>query len=519
MMKDDFDVLVVGSGATGSWAAKALTEGGLEVGLVEAGASVTVERDFVSETIAADTIKGRTIQSRCGACRGFARRFFVNDEENPYSTPPNAPFNWFRGRQVGGRLHTWARHAPRISNQQFMPNATDDDRSWPLSQELLAPHYARVERRLGIFGRADGIESIPDGFFLPPSPLSPLAIEVCERVHAENPRTAITPARNVRKNEERIPLALADAQRTGRLTLMPDTIVSSIVVDDRVGRATGVRVVDRATKVHRELRGKNVVLGASAFESVRILLNTRSARYPHGLGAAGGRGVLGHYVCDHVFCVATGSLSADQGRRAAQSPRIPADKWDFAGTTLYLPGQQSETDEFIGKYGIQLCLSPQGWRFWIALAFGEMLPRFECAVRLAPDLRDAWGIPALHIDCTHSDNEVKMAAHMTKRLSELATIAGLKESPPGPVQADVNTAYGAFLPGGAVHEVGGARMGRSPSSSVVNSVCQCWECENVFVVDGSCFPYLPFQNPALTMMAIADRACDFIMGRNPARTE
>ena len=302
------DAIVVGSGAAGSWAAKELTEGGLAVVLLEAGRALDTERDFPTGAPRrggrafrlSARMRGQHIQARCSFFAPHTRHFYVNDRQDVYTTPAGRPFVWIRGRQLGGRLHTWARHAPRISRAGFLPSAdASDERRWPISYEELAPYYAKVERTLGVFGRRDGIPDLPDGDFLDPPPLTPFEEEFCRRVTAASPTTHVTPARNVLHNPGRIPVPLALASRTGRLRIETDSIVRHILIDANTGKAKGVLVVDRNTGQTREVLGRRIVLAASAFESVRILLNSACPSHPAGVG--GSSGTLGHFEVDPIF--------------------------------------------------------------------------------------------------------------------------------------------------------------------------------------------------------------------------
>ncbi len=521
------DAIVVGSGAAGSWAAKELTEGGLDVVLLEAGRALDAQRDFPSWAPRPGSrafrlrarLQGQHIQARCAFFAPHTRHFYVNDREDAYTTPAGKPFVWFRGRQLGGRLHTWARHAPRIASAGFVPSDDAcDERRWPISYEELAPHYAKVERTLGVFGRSDGIPELPDGEFLDPAPLTPFEEEFCRRVTAGAPAVHITPARNVKHNPGRIPLPLALAGRTGRLRIETDSIVKHIVIDADAGRAKGVLVVDRNDKRAREVLGRVIVLAASAFESVRILLNSACPRHPAGIG--GSSGVLGHFIGDHLFHWAVASVSSNGGPPVPSTPE-PADAYDWAPTRLYIPDfwRRTAPRDRCGRYGVQISFAHRAGRSIASMSFhGEMTPRFENRLTIDRARADAWGIPVVHVDCTRSDGDESLLRQMREAGRELAGLAGMEPFDPGSGHWLKNLASSMLKgksvgapPGTAIHETGGARMGSDRRRSVLNRYNQCWDCENVFVTDGACFPYAPFTSPTLTIMALAVRACDHIL--------
>jgi choline dehydrogenase-like flavoprotein len=287
-----------------------------------------------------------------------------------------------------------------------------------------------------------------------------------------------------------------------------------LLIDEQSGKASGVEYIERLTKNTQAVQGKVVVLCASAIESVRILLNSASAKHPSGVGGSSGH--LGRYLCDHVAYAQTGNVPEGD-----VEPAFNEDGFDFAATGLYIPSFcEKESKNFPGGYGIQIDIG-RGEPTWGMLAFGEMQPRFENYVSLHPTVKDAWGIPVARIECSHSHDEVNMVAHMKRMLPEIAAAGGLQVDESLDLRrgnilfrllrARVFASYGASWPGGAIHETGGARMGDTPDNSVLNSYCQCWDADNVFVTDGACFVSSGFQNHTLTMMAITARACQFIV--------
>jgi len=493
------DVVVVGSGATGGWAAKELTEAGLNVLVLEAGrgwleqtalralyrvrrkAGYRVERD-------ARALERQATQAKCYAWAGDPDAF-VDDVDNPYSTVEGKPFTWFRARQLGGRL------AVRNHGLYFMRHSDFDFRAasrdghgddWPIAYADLVPYYERVERAVGIRGNRDGIAHLPESIYAGPSDsFTPLHLDAKEAIERRWPERRVVGRRTASP-----PPALADAFRTGRLTLRANAVVSHVVLDKATGRASGVAFFDRRTGRAHEVHGKVVVLCASAIESTRILLNSETP--DGGRGLANSSGVLGRYLMDHVY------LAGLEGRRALAT-RSPSDSWAY----LYVPqfvnvSAASHEREFLRGYGIQLALSGD---LVHAYVFGEMLPRAENQVSLDRDVKDRWGIPAVRIDCAHGDNERKMVEHMIEQSREMMHALG----------AEIEKPAELLRPGASIHEVGTARMGRDAKSSVVDSFCRSWDVKNLFVADGASFASQGVQNPTLTMMALTARCADFIV--------
>jgi choline dehydrogenase-like flavoprotein len=522
---DLYDAIVVGSGASGSWAAKELTESGLQVLLLEAGRNLDLATDFradatagaVGMTVRAKAaLRGQLVQAQCVAFSETTKHFYVNDRENPYTTARGKPFLWYRGRQLGGRLHTWSRHVPRMSDYEFKAASLRGfGADWPISYEDLAPYYDTVEFTLGVHGSPAGIPNCPDGQFLGPAKTTRIEDAFLANIEARLPHIRVTHGRTVRYDSNRIPLPLRLALATGHLELRTDAVVSRLLIDPRTGKALGVEYVDRLTGAKCEAQGRVVVLCASAIESVRILLNSRSDQHPAGVGNS--YDLLGRYLCDHVTVALTGPVDE------ADTEATPAeDGFDFAATGLYIPSFcANESTDFPGGYGIQIGIG-RGKPTWGMFALGEMAPRPENRISLDPVKKDAWGIPAAHIKCSHSDDDIKMVDHMRTRMPEIASAGGLHVADDldlgrgnaifRMLRSRIFADYGAYWPGAAIHETGGARMGERPTNSVLNSFCQCWDAENVFVTDGACFVSSGYQNHTLTMMALTVRACEFIAG-------
>ncbi len=534
-----FDAIVVGSGAAGGWAAKELTEGGMSVVVLEAGRPIDEAVDFppdlppppksIVRSRIWHAIRGQHIQARMGGNfhRGVSR-FYVNDRENPYTFPSDAPFYWYRGRQVGGRMHTWARAAFRMSDHEFHRPDVDPSRGadWPVSYADMAPHYDKVEETLGVTGNCDGVENLPDGRFQSGFPV-PAANRIFAEMVTERTGIRIIRSRVVNHSTDRKTIPLTLASQTGRLVLQPDSVVAHILIDGTTGKARGVGYYDRKSKAYREALANTVVLCASAYESIRILLNSACSQYPNGIGASSG--VLGRYISDHVMLGSGGTVSAEFLDAVAATGETYApptsDPYDFGAYSMYMPNfcGSLKDKNFIGGYGAQCGVRGASHNWWM-LAFGQMEPRFENRVVLNPRKKDRWGIPSAHIEIRHRENEINMAKHMQETIGRIADQTGfsIREGggtvSRGPetllfrlLSSKVFQESGAFYPGSAIHEVGGARMGTDPETSVVSPYCQCWDVPNVYVPDGACFPSLGPANHALTIMAVAVRACDHIL--------
>ena len=469
------DVVVVGSGAAGGWAAKELCEAGLDVLVLEAGRALDPAADFPEPPPAERPLaarlgalaRGQHVQMRCAAYGTRSRRFFVHDREHPYATPSGRRFNWFRGRQVGGRLHVWARIALRASEHELA--------AWPIAYEDLAPHYDTVESLLGVHD----------------AELTPAEEELRGAVAG---RVAVRPARLAAHDGDRLPRTLRAAHATGRLTLRPDAVVRRLLPGPD-GRAGGVELADRRTRAAGEARARVVVLCASTIETLRILLAS-------GVGSASGR--LGRGLVDHVM---TGVAGPFEG--GLQVPP-PADPYDFGAVTGFLaePSEDHAVQGGIGR-------GPGGWYM---LAHGAMEARDANRVTLDPRRTDRFGVPLAHVECSHSARDEALAAAQLAAMRELAAAAGLRVRTPPSGGAPAALAYrlarsrllapgGAFLPGSAAHEAGGAPMGSDPATSVLDPWCRLWDAENVFVTDGAAFPAGISANLTLTLMALTVRAC------------
>ncbi|MDF5727078.1 MAG: GMC family oxidoreductase [Rhizonema sp. PD38] len=511
-----YDAIIVGSGATGGWAAKTLTEKGMRVLLLEAGSplfkkNINYAQQRLWQLLKIGNYRGsainnqiarerQPIQSKCYAWN-HCPDFFVDDIDNPYTTPEDKPFIWVRGRQVGGRMVVRAhgRQLYRFSDFQFKAASRDGHgEDWPISYADLVTYYERVEQWIGIRGIVENIPHLPDSVFLPDGKINlgerllKSALESCKIYDYQVTLGRMAPPK---------PTIYA-AMKTGRLTLRPYAMVSHIIVDEDSGKAKGVAFIDKHTHKSYEAFGKVVMLCASTIESTRILLNSATQQHPTGLGNSSG--LLGHYLMDHTSIGINGVVPKPERFLTNLSK-----KSNLFGT-IYIPQFKNIADhhnKFIRGYGIQAGLEwerlqgEQVVKFYF-LAFGEMLPRFENQVTINKDLKDAWGIPVPHIECSHSENEREMRIDQLETLKKMADAAGFEV---------LEEQQELLPPGLSVHECGTARMGDDPKKSVLNKFNQSWDIKNLFVVDGACFVSQGCQNPTLTMMALTARACDYII--------
>lgn len=548
---EQFDAIVVGSGATGGWAAKRLAEAGLKVALLEAGRNIS-PKEFTEHMpayklkyrdMSPEIVRTRPVQKQCYACMEYNYDWFVDDLQNPYSTPAGKPFTWQRLRIVGGRTLVWGRQSYRMSDLDFKAASHDGyGEDWPVSYKEMEPYYDIVERYVGISGAAEENPTLPDGQFLPPMKMTCGEVQLRERVKAKLGHT-VTIGRTaiLTKNHngraachycgpcERgcstfsyfsSPFTtVADALKTKKCTLITNAVVRQVDMDNAGNRAAGVTYVDRLSHKTYQARAKAVILCAQAMESTRILLNSPTRAYPNGLGNSSG--ALGHYLMDHaVGAGASGELPGLDTRPDAMSaphrangiyvvrfrnvvngPRHPR----FIRGYGYQGGAGAEFNFGAEGFGADYKKAVQAGVYSIGLgAFGECLARWDNYCDIDPELKDAWGIPALRIHMTQGDNEKAMMEDAAVSAAEMLEAAGAK---------NIRVNSSLAMPGMAIHEVGTARMGTDPKKSVLNPYNQTHDVKNVFVMDGACYPSSACQNPTLTFMALTVRACDRLIER------
>ena len=538
MSQTIYDALVIGSGAAGSFAAKELTAQGLSVLLLEAGPAVT-QKDFDPNRKKASassiniweraraTLKGQPIQARAAFFTERFSHFFVNDRKNPYTTPKGAPFLWIRGRQGGGRLHSFGRVLLRWTDDDFkIRSKTGKGVDWPVSYDELAPYYAEVESSLGLYGNEDGVETLPDGVYAHPAKLTPAEETFKTEVEGRWPERHVVSWRYIAPEAERTPKPLREALATGRLTIRHDAIVRRITTDQSGSQATGAEFVDRVTGKIETARAALVVLSASPIESVRLLLNSANARHPQGLGNSSG--TLGRYFMDQLPCLAFGSFSKANGWAVDDS--APTDPFYNPSGGIFVPrfgaGDAGRDDfDYQGSIGRSPTSDDKPARLAF-FGFGRMLPYADNRVTLDARRKDAWGIPVPHIRCVMGDEEhallrrqeevlIDMVRGVGGELEFIGSPTGLREMGRGAFpDADPFSRFmfrtwfrKTMCMGAAIHETGGARMGNDPQHSVLNPHNQLWDAPNVIVTDASAFPGSGIAGTTLTVMALAIRAC------------
>jgi choline dehydrogenase-like flavoprotein len=518
---EHFDAVVVGLGAAGCWAAKALTERGLSVAALDAGRMLSpadlpkhvkpLSKKVRPASYWSKLFFGRRkTQSHATSFHPQIEHLYVDDKENPYSTRGGDKFFWIRGRQVGGRLHTWARMALRLSDEDFKRAEADGwGTPWPICYRDLAAYYDEVEAFHGLRGARDGLAQLPDGVVSEAGAFTEPAALFKRRIEARWPERRVIVPRTLRHSVGPVHSPLAHALRTNRLHLITEAPSVRLLLNQRGDRAEGVEFFDIREGQRSAATAGLVFLCASSIESVRILLNSRSAQHPGGVG--NNRGLLGRYLMDHNFVVGAGS-TGDDYRRLSWEPRESTPLDLSTDLDFYIPDfSRSLPDRtFIRGFGMQGTVSPT---YWAMAVFGEMLPHRENRVTLSEQV-DAFGIPAVNISVHRMENDRRMIEAQKQQLLLIAEAAGLKLEMPlpkplrGVLWKAVGPEVGVLHLGLAVHECGGARMGESYEVSVVNHKNQVWEVPNVYVTDGACFPNTGCQNPTLTIMALTARACD-----------
>ena len=550
-----YDVCIIGSGAAGGTAAKVLTEGGLSVALLEAGPPVVPDRDYKEHVWPYDV-------PHRGVGVGGRLRHEIGDEfmapngsweieGEPYISAPGSKFRWFRSRIVGGRTNHWGRIALRMAPVDFKVRSHDglgDD--WPISYEDVAPYYDKVESYIGVFGTKENIPSAPDGVFLPPP--KPRCTETIIKKACDQLSVLCIPSRlailtkplngrpachycaqcgrgcKTASNFSSSQVMIPPAEKTGRLTMITGAMARELVVG-KDGRVATVSYIDKATKEERRVQARAFIVAASACESARLLLNSKSTLFPDGL--ANSSGVVGRYLMDTV--------GSSGGGYFPQLEKMPPHNHDgVGGMHMYLPwwkfdrkndflrgyhtefgggrgmpgvGDYDDLCDYVEGYGTSLkkeCKKKYGTYIGFA-GRGEMIPNENCYCELDPNAVDQWGIPVLRFHWKWGDNEIKMAKDMQETYRAIVEAAGGTYIPPA--REDSSHPYGIADGGVIIHEVGAVRMGEHPATSALNGFCQAHDVKNLFVTDGACFVTNADKNPTLTIMALTWRACDYLL--------
>jgi len=550
MKKNTFDAIVVGTGVSGGWAAKELTEKGLKTLVLDRGPMVKHgdyptamkapwELPYADEPTQEDIKRHpkHTRPSFYGITQS-TKHWFVDDLDNPYEE--TKPFDWFRGYHVGGRSLMWGRQSYRFSEMDFEANAKDGvGVDWPIRYKDLAPWYDYVEHFIGVSGSTENMAQLPDGQFLKPMELNCVEKDFQGKIgekfnrrliigrtanlsealkHDQSPQRGTCQYRNLcmrgcpfggyfSSNSSTLP----SAERTGNMTIVTNAIVYEVIYDNAKGRATGVRVLDAETGHQTEYFAKVIFLNASTFGTTHILLNSVSSRFPNGFGNDSGE--VGHNIMDHIFGNGAGALVEGHEDRY-YSGRRP--------NGFYIPRYRNVGDDkrsYLRGFGYQGGASRSDWTRLVdeavlgddlkraaekpgpwevsMMGFGEMLPNHKNMVSLDRQIKDKYGLPVLNFDVMHRENEQVMTKEMVDDAMEMFTAAGYKNVRSFSMKAN---------PGAGIHEMGTARMGRDPKTSVLNAWNQMHACKNVFITDGSAMASSACQNPSLTYMALTARA-------------
>ncbi len=549
MADNTYDAIVVGSGISGGWAAKELTEKGLKVIMLERGHNIEHKTGYTSANKelwefphrggrTQQMIKDYPVLKRDYPLNEMNLDFWAKDSENPYTEVKR--FDWYRGYHVGGRSLMWGRQSYRWNEFDFEANAKEGiSIDWPIRYKDLADWYHYVEGFAGISGSKEGLPALPDGNFMPAMEMNCVEKDVAARLksHYKGQRSMIIGrvANITVPHQERTNCqyrnkcwlgcpfggyfstqssTLPAAMKTGNLSVRPFSIVTELIYDKDTKKAKGVRVLDAETNQTYEYFAKIVFVNASTLNSTWLLMNSATDIWPEGLGSSSD--ALGRNLMDHHFRVgASGDVEGYEdkyyfGKRPTgiylvRYRNLFGDKRDYVrgfgyqgGASRQEWGREIAEMNIGGDYKDALC-EPGQWRMGMT-GFGEMLPDPNNKVTLDKNKKDKWNLPVLAIDCQIGENEKKMRVDMANDAKEMLEAAGLK---------NVHTYDNDYAPGMGIHEMGTARMGRDPKTSVLNEWNQVWDAKNVFITDGSCMTSASCVNPSLTYMALTARACDF----------
>lgn len=550
MKENEFDVIVIGSGMSGGWAAKEFTEKGMKTLVLERGRMVEHIKDYPTTNMAPwefsfrkepskETREEFPIQKGVYAFNEATKDFWASDKKHPYTTPEDKPFKWLKGFQTGGKSLLWYRQSYRLSEIDFKAHEQDGHGiDWPVRYEDIAPWYDYVEDYVGVSGKKEGLKQLPDGKFLPPMDMNCVEEDLKESIKENFDGRVMTIGRTAhltKRHLERGPcqyrnmcetgcpfngffssvgVTLPAAQATGNMTFKPNSIVHSIIYDEKKGKAAGVSVIDAETKETTEYFARVIFLCASTLPSTQIMLNSTSEHFPNGI--ANSSGMLGHHLMDH-FMVSMGARveGFEDGYYDGHRPN-----------GIYIPRYQNidrQEEDFARGFGFQGGASRQNWNrgfdkkgfgpefkdslakpgpWYIHLGgYGECLPYYDNMVSLHPEKKDEWGMPILHISCELKENEQKIMKEMVVHGKEMLEKAGYKDVYSAPTDE--------WVFGEGIHEMGTARMGRDPKTSVLNQWNACHDVPNLFVTDGSFMTSAGCQNPSLTYMAFTARAAHY----------
>jgi len=512
MAATQYDVLIIGSGASGGMAAHTLTKKGVNCVMLDAGPQVDFQRDRVLKAVYDLPYRGFGKPGKLAhvfQANEFNANQWVDEQQVPYTHDPKEPYNWVRVRMIGGKSNFWARMSFRLSDYEFKGKDWDGyGENWPISLADLAPYYSQVEPIFRVTGRKEGLAQLPDGEFIEDkSPDSEAAAKL--KVHGKPMGMTITKIRRATGNGQlasSFNLLLPDAMATGKLTLVPNAVVREITVDKNTGKVNGANFHDKHSGRELHVAAKAVVLGASCLESTRILLNS---------GIANSSGVLGHYLHDQFYMsnavVAIIPEAKNGARGFGGSGYIPryrnltnGEKRNYIrGFCFDFSTGNTPDPKYFGGWGEDLQKeldSARGAGFSCTM-MGEVLPRFENRVSINKDVKDHWGIPVLDFKCKYTDNEFNMAKDAVESLSEVCHNAGWEI---------LNKTPNMYPPGYSIHELGTCRMGDNPKTSVLNKWNQSHDIKNLFVVDGSSFVTGGSQNPTMTILSLSMRASEYL---------
>lgn len=550
--KNTFDAIVIGSGISGGWAAKELTEKGLKTLLLDRGRDVKHIVDYPTAMhqpwdfphggqVPLEIKKDYKIASKNFIFSEATAHFLAKDEEQAYIQ--DKPYDWIRAYQVGGRSLLWGRHTQRWSDFDFTGPARDDFAvDWPIRYKDLAPWYSHVEKFVGISGNKDGLETLPDGDFIKPYELSCVEKYFGQTVKNKYPDRHVIIARTANLSQaDKIHTSVGRSQcqnrtlcergcpyggyfssnsatlpaayQTGNLTLKTHSVAHSIIYDEKKNKAVGVRVVNALTHEMEEYFASVIFVNASPLATNLILLNSVSSRFPNGLG--NDSGILGTHMAFHSY---RGRITAEYeglldyqttGKRPT-SGYLPRFRNVYRQETDFLRGYASnlsasrmlETDKSLFGESLKNELVSQkrgNWHINVGM-MGETIPKAHSTVKLDTELKDKYGIPQLRVSIAYDDNDEKMLKDFHQQFTEMYEAAGFTHIQP------IDTKR---LPGNENHEMGGVRMGKDPKTSMLNAFNQMHHCKNVFVTDGSCMTSTSTQNPSLTYMALTARAVDY----------